>query len=319
MPEGVLHLLGGGEVHPVGAVVGALHVDERPARGDALQDELGLGLGAAEVVAVVGGDDRQLEALREVDEDLVEGDLLGEAVVLELDEEVAGLEAVLEAAERVAPRGLSLHQDLLRHVAAHAGGGADDPLVVLAQDVEVDARAAPRLDPAAADQAHEVLVAVLAGREEHEVVLHPVLGPRAIARGERDLAAEDRLDLRGLARFVEAHRAVHVVVIGQRDGAHPELTDLLDQAVQPDRPIEHGELGVDVEVDELGRHGRGPIVHDHPRHGNATSSVPLPLPLPLPLPAPGLCRGTSKLGAPRACTGRRVRARYRAPARRGME
>src|SRR5690348_1462250 len=113
-------------------------------------------------MAVVAGDERERIGSREIDEDLVERALFGEAVVLQLHEEVPGLEALAQLAERVAAGVLALHQDLLRDEAAHAAAEADDSLVVLAQDGQIDPRPARALDPAEAHQAREVSVALLA-------------------------------------------------------------------------------------------------------------------------------------------------------------
>ena len=100
-------------------------------------------------------DQRQRELARQLDQDLVERLLLEEAVVLQLDEERARLEAVAQRAERLAARVLALLQHLLREVAAHARRQADQALAVLEQLLEVDARLAVRqaVDPAAARRA----------------------------------------------------------------------------------------------------------------------------------------------------------------------
>ena len=64
------------------------------ARPDAEQDVVGLGLALVHVVEVVRHDERQAGLRRQPDELLVEPALLGEAVVLELEEEPVGAEDV---------------------------------------------------------------------------------------------------------------------------------------------------------------------------------------------------------------------------------
>ncbi len=177
-------------------------------------------------------------------------------MVLELDEEVPRLERVAKRRHRASPRARAALEDLLRQVPAHARAQTHDAARVLAQHLEVDARDAADepFHPAAADDADDVLVALLRRREQHEVmrVADRLVAPRAC--DEVDLAAEDRLDARGLARRVVLDRAEHVRVVGERDRSHPHVRDPTDEALQADRPIEHRELGVRVEVDELGGH-----------------------------------------------------------------
>ena len=92
-------------------------------------------------------------------------------MVLQLDEEPPGLEHALQRAERFASRARPLLEDLLRDVPAHARAEPHEPLAVLAQDLEIDPRPhcrRRRVDPAAAHEAHEVSIALLSRREQHE-------------------------------------------------------------------------------------------------------------------------------------------------------
>ena len=101
--EGRGHLAGALQVHLEAAVMSGLCLGVAPALADALEIELGFAVFAAHEVHVVGRHDRQLDAARGVDEDLVHYRLLGQLVVLELYEQVSGLEHVAEPA-RASPR-----------------------------------------------------------------------------------------------------------------------------------------------------------------------------------------------------------------------
>jgi hypothetical protein len=119
-------------------------------------------------VAVVGGDQRQLELLAEPYEHFVEGPVFGEGVVLELHEEIARLERVTQLRERFASNRRPLVQDLLRDVPTHARAQSDDALVVLPERLEVDSRlvvGGHSIDPAGADQTHQVVVPLLRAGE----------------------------------------------------------------------------------------------------------------------------------------------------------
>ena len=76
---------------------------------------MGHGVVAVGVVAVVGGEQRGADALGDVEQLRVGAVLLGDAVVLDLDEQVVAPEDVLEPAGRLEGRLL---------VAPHAGAGA---------------------------------------------------------------------------------------------------------------------------------------------------------------------------------------------------
>ena len=64
--------------------------------------------------------------------------LLGDAVVLQLDEEVVAPEDVLQPA-RLLQRGLVVAgEQRLQHLAAEAAGGGDDALAVVVEELPVD-------------------------------------------------------------------------------------------------------------------------------------------------------------------------------------
>ena len=65
--------------------------------------------------------------------------LLGDAVVLQLDEEVVAPEDVLQAAGRLHGAVEVVAQQVLEHVAAEAAGGGDEALAVLLEQLPVDA------------------------------------------------------------------------------------------------------------------------------------------------------------------------------------
>ena len=68
--------------------------------------------------------------------------------------------------------------------------------------------------------------------------------------GEVGLDADDRLDPGGLGLLVELVGPEHVAVVGHRDRRLAQLGGPLGQLGQPRRAVEHGVLGVHVQVDE---------------------------------------------------------------------
>ncbi len=228
-----------------------LHLVERAPLPDALKRELRLGLRALEEVAAVGGDERDAARVGELGEHAVERAVLREAVVLELDEEVVAVE-VVQAPERLGAGLGPLHEHLLRHVPAEAGGERDDALAVRVEELEVDARGPGdhALDPAEADELDDVLVADVGLRQEHDVAADGRLLVPAMAVDEGQLGPEDGLHVGALTRFVELDGAVHVGAVGQGDRGHVHLLACFHQLADADRAIEHRELGVHVQMNE---------------------------------------------------------------------
>ena len=107
---------------------------------DAQQDVVRLGLVLADVVQVVGDDERQAGLRREAQELLVEPALLGEAVVLELQEEAVLAEDVAVLAGDLARLLPVVHLERLGDLAAKAGRQPDQALAVPGEVLVVDPR-----------------------------------------------------------------------------------------------------------------------------------------------------------------------------------
>ncbi len=93
-------------------------------------------------------------------------------------------------------------------------------------------------------------------RVEARFVLLAALLLEARARGDVDLAAEDRLHA-GVARLlVELDGAEEIAVIGHRDRRHAERLGAREERLVLDRTVEERELGVEMQVGEGSRHPR---------------------------------------------------------------
>ena len=218
-----------------------------------------LGVVLRAVVDVVGRDERQLEAPREVDEDAVQDRLLGEAVVLQLDVERARLEAAPSACRAsCAPASTPSSRTRCATTPPMQPVSAMRPFVRPSSAVERDARHARRRRP---DRARRTRA-----RRARRGSCSPPPSPRAAGGGapcwpadDLELGAEDRLHAQLLGGLVEGDRAEHVAVVGQGHGAHALLLDLLDEVLHLHRAVQHRVLRVDVEVDEVG-HFQGACV-----------------------------------------------------------
>ena len=223
-------------------------------------------------VDVVRGHDLDVELLPQLEHALHDGGLarVETAVVVDRragDVRLRGivehhLQVVVVAEEVLVPLRDALRLvhavrvDGARHFARDAGGGADDPLMVLFEQVVVDARVVVEaVDVGLGDEAHEVVVAGEVLREEDQVVAPLVLvARRVVARGgDVRLAAEDRLDLRkvavalrGAALVVERLQSEQVAVVGDRQRRHPPFARAPHERLDAALPVQEGIGRMDV-------------------------------------------------------------------------
>ena len=223
---------------------------------------MGVGLRLVDVVEVVGHDEREAGLRRQAQELLVEARLLGDPVVLELQEEVALAEDVAVLAGQAAGRLPVVDLERLRDLAAEAGGEADEALGVAGEELAVDARlVVVAVEVGVGEEPAQVPVADEVLGQEDEVERLRVGLPLAVAHGppgDVGLDADDRLDPLGLRGLVEGDGAVEGAVVGQGEGIEAQPLRLVDEIADPAEAVEERELGVDVEVGEVvggERHG----------------------------------------------------------------
>src|SRR5262249_20131102 len=143
-------------------------------------------------------------------------------------------------------------------IASHARGKRHHSLAMALEKVPIDARhsSSESLDPSLAHEPNQVSIALLARREQHEMIRRRRRALALPSKRDVDLAAQDRLDRRGLACVIKLKRSEHVSMIGERYGRHAELRRASDNPFEPSRPIEHGKLGVHMEVNKRVCHYR---------------------------------------------------------------
>ncbi len=224
---------------------------------DAEQDVVRLGLVLADVVEVVGDDQRQADLRRELEELAVEPGLLGQAVVLELEVEVVLAQDLAVLPGHMAGQLPVLDLERLGDLAAQTGRQADQALAVLREVLAVDARlVVVAVDVGVGDEAAQVLVAgvVLGQQDQVEglgVGLALLVGHRAA--GDVRLDPDDGLDALVLRGLVEGDRAVEGPVVGDGHRIHARRGRRVDQLGDPPEAVQQAELAVDVEVREVVR------------------------------------------------------------------
>ena len=289
VPEQLAHLLGGLEVELVRVELEALGVLQRGAGLHAQQRRVGLGVLRVRVVQVVGGHERQAEVLGQAQQVLGHALLDAQPVVHQFAVEVLCAEDVAELCGGLHGLVVLAQPQPGLHLAGRAARGGDEPLAVLVEQLPVHAGLVQlALQGRLGGCAEEVLHALTGLRQQGHVgvgagardVVAPavreldagaVLAGRA--RREVGLHADDRLDA-GRARLVpEVERSEHEPVIRGGQRVHAQPVALLEEVVQARGTVQHGVLGVHVEMGEAffaGRRshptilGRGPDVPARP-------------------------------------------------------
>ena len=186
-------------------------------------------------------------------------------VVLQLDEEVVPPEDVLQPGRPPLGLGHVAGQQGLEHHAAQAAGGGDQPVVVALEQLPVDpGLVVVALEVGGRGQLHEVAVALDGLGQQGQVVVEllPALGVAAgvvdpapahralVARLARHvgLGADDRGDALVAAGLVEVEDPVHVPVVGDAERRLAVGHRRGDEVADPGRAVEHGELGVGVQM-----------------------------------------------------------------------
>jgi hypothetical protein len=134
---------------------------------------------------------------------------------------------------------------------------ADEPRAVRGQHFLVDTRPViEALGVANRRKLREVVIPLVGGSDHPEMVVGIRDAPATLleTRPKRHVALEpdDGLDPGLLARRRPPHGPEHRPMVGDGHGRHPHGLRMLGQFVEMASPVEKRELGVEVEVDELG-------------------------------------------------------------------
>ncbi len=148
--EQVAHLARRLQVVLVAVEAEAVRIGYQRSGADAQQRVVHLGVGVVHVVQVVGRQQRSVEILRDPQQLGVRAQLLGDAVILHLDEEVLRPEDALEPPGQLDGLGVVVLQQRLEHHPAEASRRGDEPLGVTLEQLPIH----PRLVVVALEERH---------------------------------------------------------------------------------------------------------------------------------------------------------------------
>ncbi len=255
LPEYLLHFRRGLEIELIAVIPQSIAIVDVLAGTDAEQDVVRAMIAVRQIVHVVGGDERHVQVARDRREPFVDDQLLLDALILHLEEEVAGAENVAKLGGRLECLPLATGPDFGRDLSFQAAAEADQPLRVLREQVFVD----PRLvvEPFRVTGGHEldeVVVPLVGLGQQDEVVRRltniAALGQPAAGR-DVHLASENRLHPALFGVVVKNDRRKHVAVFGHGQRRHLQARGLVEQLVDATRAVEQGKLSVTMKVNEV--------------------------------------------------------------------
>ncbi len=223
------------KLHAVGVVHRLAHLH-------AHEHVLGPGVRPGEIVGVVGDHQGQAGLLVQTDEPRRHLLLHRDAVVLKFQivmlraKQLGHLQSV-----GLGPLIVLRHQPPGK-LPRQTGGQGDKPLAVLPKQIRVDARLVVKpLGVAHGDHVGEVFVPLHILAQQHQMarlVVQPVLPVKPGPGSHIHLTADDRMDPRRLTGLVEVDGAVHIAVVGDGDGALPQLMKPRRQLVDAAHPVQ---------------------------------------------------------------------------------
>ena len=250
--EQLLHLLRGTEVEVLGLIAHAVLIVHGLAGLDAQENVMALGVLLPEIVGVVGADQRDTRLVVHPQQGAVNNGLVGNAVILQLQIEVA-LPQNVPHFQRVGlgPVVIAV-DDATGDLTGQTGAETDQTLAVGAEQVKVDTGPdVEALDICLRHHIGQVAVARLVFAQQHHMAglgIKLMLLVKAGTAGHIHLAADDGVDPLRLAGPVKVDSAVHGAVIRNGAGSLPHLLDQLRQVTDAAGAIQKAILRMDMEV-----------------------------------------------------------------------
>ncbi len=234
----------------------AVQIRHRLAGLNAQQDFVGAGVGLAQVVGIVGGDQRDAGVGRQAMHQRHDFGVGLQAVILQFEEEILGAEQVCVFVGDAARVFVAVLQESFVDVAAQACRERDQALGVAREQVLIDARlVVEAVEVAGGNQLDEVAVAFLVFAQQHQVVVAVGFAAHADALlGDVDFAADHGVDAVFLGLVIELDGAEEVAVIGHGDGGHFLLGHHLHKLRDLAGSVEQRVVGVAVKMNERVRH-----------------------------------------------------------------
>ena len=257
------HLLSGLAVELLRAHVHPILLVHIPLGLDAQQHVLGLSVLLVRIMDIVGDHGLDAQFVGQPFQLGQDVHLLPNPVVLKLDIEILSKHALQTPGQLIGFL-IPIMQQMLWDVPCKACRQADEPLVMLLQQIIVDARLIVEpVNEGLRGELHQILIPGLILGQQDEVGVVPIrlplldgIGPM----GNVGLHAQDGLDPLLLALPIEIDDAVHDPMVRDGKGRLAQSLCPGDQSWDAGRPIQQGILGMDMQMHEGNRHSKPPQV-----------------------------------------------------------
>ena len=203
-------------------------------------------------MAVVGGHQGDIQPLAHIDDAGDDALFVLQAVVLDLQEEIALAEHFFHLPGVFFRLGDAPVQQQFVEVAAQAGRHADKALVVLLEQFIIDAGTVIKAPgEGLAVQVHQVFIAGLVFAQQDQVAVFALGVALFLHVGAHvDLAADDGMDALRLAGLVKIDHAVQHAVVGDGAGVHAQLLQALGQFLDAAGAVQQAVFRVQVQMRE---------------------------------------------------------------------
>ena len=218
-----------------------------------------------DVMRVVGGQKWRTNFLRELNEFGVGANLVGNAVILDFDEQVVLAENVLQTSGLLHGTFFVAIENGLKNMATQTTGGGNEPGRVFLEQFPVDAwLVVIALEKRKAGQLNEVAVALIVFSQQREVVVllasalvdasvvvHTSATCNAfgaVVVSHIGLGADDGLNALLTTFVIELDNAIHVAVVGDAQCRLTIGNSFCHQLVEARCAIEHGVFRMNVKV-----------------------------------------------------------------------
>ena len=226
---------------------------------DAQHDVLGVGIVFAQVMAVIGGHERQAEIFLELEEAGMDAVLHLQSLILNLEKEVLFAENIGECSGGRAGGVVIALGQAFRDFSFEASGEADQAAGMFGEKLLAHARfVIEAVQRGLGRDLYEIAVAFVIFGKHEQMVVGIAFGRRAVVIffADVEFAADDGFHARLLSRVDKMDCAKDIAVVGHGHGRHAQLFHALAKLFDITGAVEQGVVRVQVQVDELG-HGFG--------------------------------------------------------------
>ena len=247
----------------LGGELAAVGLGDHAALGDGDQRVVGVVVLALGEERLVGGDERNVPGIGQLDQRAFGGALARRAVALQLHVEPVAEQLLQRGAARGGEIGLA-GDDRRIERAARPAGERDQAVGRPVEPGKLQMRLLVRrgFEEGPRAELHQAAIARLAGGEQHDPRQGPHLSgepriARLVAEIERQRAADDRLDAVAGELFGEFERPEHVVGVGQRQRRLVIRLGEFGEPADGQRAFEQRIGGMHVQMHEAGIGGHG--------------------------------------------------------------